>query len=99
MVGRSSSRQSAAGRFNRLLVIGLAVVVCAGGAWAGPAAGPAARPDTRPADAGQSADDLARAAADRFAHAVDRADVAAAAAECSPPWLNAFREAAAACAG
>src|SRR5690242_13581892 len=92
MTGRISSRRAAAtGSFNRLLVFGLAVVVCAGGVWAGPAA--AAGADTRLADAGQKpADDLARAAADRFAHAVDRADVATAAAECSLPLLNSNRD-------
>src|SRR3954471_19132395 len=42
------------------------------------------------ADANGAEDDLARAAADRFARAVDKADVAAATAECSLPWLNAF---------
>jgi acetyl esterase/lipase len=42
------------------------------------------------ADANGAAEDLARAAADRFAWAVNKADVAAATAECSLPWLNAF---------
>jgi acetyl esterase/lipase len=36
------------------------------------------------------ADDLARAAADRFARAIDHADVAAATSECSLPHLNLF---------
>jgi acetyl esterase/lipase len=44
---------------------------------------------TRPA-AKANTDDLARATADRFARAVDRADVAAATAECSLPHLNLF---------
>src|SRR4051794_16057813 len=84
MTGLISSRRVALGNFGRLLMTVLAVAVLAGGARAAP--------QSRPADAGQKPEDLARAAADRFAHAVDRADVAAAAAECSLPWLNAFRE-------
>jgi acetyl esterase/lipase len=88
MMGRVSSRRAAVGNLRRLVVIGLAIAVCAGGAWAGPPSGA----QSRPTGAGQKADDLARAAADRFARAVDHLDVAAAAAECSLPWLNAYRE-------
>src|SRR3954453_3736145 len=84
MMGRILSRRAAGGHFGRFLVIGLVVAVCAAGAWAAPQSGPA--------DAGQKPDELARAAADRFGHAVDRADVAAAAAECSLPWLNSNRD-------
>jgi acetyl esterase/lipase len=84
MMGKISSRRAAERNLRWILVIGLALIVCAGGAFA--------EPDAGRADAGQTAGDLARAAADRFARAVDHADIAAAAAECSLPWLNAFRD-------
>src|SRR5689334_4244027 len=83
-MGRISSRRVTAASFARLLVIGLTVTVCAAGA--------SAAPQSAPADGGQKPDDLARAAADRFAHAVDHADLAAATAECSVPWLDSFRD-------
>lgn len=51
-----------------------------------------AEPAAPPAVAKANADELARATADRFAHAVDRADVAGAAANCSVPHLNLFGE-------
>lgn len=86
MMGRILSRRAAKRHFIRLLVIGLAIAVCAGGAGAAETA-------VGDAEAGQKAtDDLARAAADRFARSVDHADVAAAAVECSLPWLNGYRE-------
>jgi acetyl esterase/lipase len=44
------------------------------------------------ADANQNIDALAEKAADRFARAMDRADVSAGTVECSLPWMNAFAE-------
>ena len=49
-----------------------------------------AEPQKVAAEANRDTDELARAAADRFAHAVDHADVAVATVECSLPWMNSF---------
>src|SRR4051794_36012088 len=45
-----------------------------------------------PVDENQKADELARAAGDRFANAIHHADVVAATAECSLPYLNQFND-------
>src|SRR5258706_1709379 len=84
MFGSILMRRQGAGAFAWLLVILLAVVAAPARADADP--GKVA------ADANRDADGLARATADRFAHAIDHADVAAATAECSLPWMNGFGE-------
>jgi acetyl esterase/lipase len=84
MLTTTSSRRPSAGGALWALFISLAIVLVPLSA--------VARADEIPPASNQNADELARAVADRFARAVDHADVAAAERECSLPWLNAFGE-------